>query len=119
MSYIGKGNQGQLPQQEAGIQPTIQQLMSLLLQNLTVQSGAVLPGFDSLVVNPTGTAQLGTVTSGVWEGTEVAQEYGGTGLSSYSPGDILYVNGAGNIVVLPSGAEGTTLTISAGALAWV
>jgi hypothetical protein len=91
---------------------------SLTVNNLTVVSGANLPAFDVLVVNPGGTSSLGTVISGVWNGDVIEEPYGGTGQSSYNPGDILYSNAANVLTVLPSGAEGDSLQIIGGTLAW-
>lgn len=44
--------------------------------------------------------------------------YGGTGQSVYAPGDILYADAINSLTVLPSGAEGDSLKIIGGALAW-
>lgn len=37
-------------------------------------------------------ATLGTIGTGVWQGTAVGAQYGGTGLTSYTSGDVLYAN---------------------------
>lgn len=59
---------------------------------------------------------LGTITSGVWNGTEITVPYGGTGAASFTAGALLKGNGqsaiaeavAGTDYVTPSGTE--TLT---------
>ncbi len=43
---------------------------------------------------------------------------GGTGISSYSVGDILYASSSGGLAKLSIGGEGQALTIEGGALAW-
>jgi hypothetical protein len=39
---------------------------------------------------------LGTITTGVWEGTKIAANHGGTGHDTYSKGDILYADTTSN-----------------------
>lgn len=46
----------------------------------------------STYVGQTSITTLGTVTTGTWQGTTVGAEYGGTGISSYTPGN--YINAA-------------------------
>ena len=43
---------------------------------------------------------------------------GGTGISTYVKGDILYANGINSLVRLPAGADGQTLTFQDGIPAW-
>ncbi|PCI28540.1 hypothetical protein COB55_03755, partial [Candidatus Wolfebacteria bacterium] len=40
---------------------------------------------------------LGTITSGTWQGTTIAVNQGGTGLTSYTQGDVLYASGTGTL----------------------
>jgi hypothetical protein len=40
--------------------------------------------------------KVGTISTGVWQGTVVGATYGGTGFSSYAKGDILYAAAAGS-----------------------
>jgi hypothetical protein len=44
---------------------------------------------------------------------------GGTGLTSFSSGDILYATGATTLAALPKGADGTILTLASGLPSWV
>jgi hypothetical protein len=143
MSHLGKNTQGNLVYQlnsrdlKIGTPPsgefgsltvddlvvnsgaTLPPLESLTVENLTVTSGATLPAFNSLVVKPTGTSQLGTVQGdSVWQGSGIGEVYGGTGQTSYSPGDILYSDAVDSLATLPSGAAGTFLTIEGGAIVW-
>tara|TARA_R100001443_G_C3362992_1_gene179414 strand:+ start:4978 stop:6759 length:1782 start_codon:yes stop_codon:yes gene_type:complete len=60
---------------------------------------------------------VGTVTSGTWRGTEVGVAYGGTGLTSYTQGDILYYNTGGSLSKLGIGSAGEVLKVNSGATA--
>jgi hypothetical protein len=55
--------------------------------------------------------------SAITSGTLV-QGRGGTGLSTYTSGDILYVNGAGNLAKLAAGTNGHVLTLASGLPSW-
>lgn len=118
MGYIGRGNNGDIPQ-VVGVSLVIKELTELTLQNLTVTSGANLPPFNQLIVVQTGISTLGTVQSGVWNGSVIGEAYGGTGKSTYNEGDLLVGNSTAGLNVLASGAEGSQLQIQAGALSWV
>jgi hypothetical protein len=52
-------------------------------------------------------ASIGTITTGVWNGTAVGVVYGGTGLTSATQGDLLYASAANTLAVL---AKNTTAT---------
>ena len=51
----------------------------------SITSGHAHTGTDSKSL-----ATLGTITTGVWQGTIIDTVYGGTGLSSYASGDLVY-----------------------------
>ncbi len=55
---------------------------------ITLNLGALtgVTSFNGLVV----TANTGVVTTGAWNGSTILSTYGGTGLSSYTQGDLLY-----------------------------
>lgn len=73
--------------------------------------------FEDLEVEPTTTVNIGgagytladvkfgTVRSGTWNGTVVITTYGGTGLASYTAGDILYYS-AGTVLSKLSASNG-------------
>ncbi|HWU24210.1 MAG TPA: helix-turn-helix domain-containing protein, partial [Candidatus Paceibacterota bacterium] len=48
----------------------------------------------------------------------LAQGRGGTGITSYTAGDILYADNSGNLAVLPVGATGQVLKVQAGLPSW-
>jgi hypothetical protein len=52
---------------------------------------------------------LGTITQGIWNGNVIDEIYGGTGLNSYTTGDILYASGANTLAALALGANGKIL----------
>ncbi|MEK7101198.1 MAG: hypothetical protein AAB921_03815, partial [Patescibacteria group bacterium] len=48
----------------------------------------------------------------------LSQSRGGTGISSYTSGDILYVDNSGDLAVLPKGTNGQVLKLTGGLPAW-
>ena len=67
----------------------------------------------STYVGQTSITTLGTVSTGAWQGTAVGAAYGGTGLSSYSTGDLLVANGTSSLTKLGLGAAGKMLQVNA------
>jgi Major tropism determinant N-terminal domain len=63
---------------------------------LDAVSAGTYAGDDSIVT-------VGTISTGVWQGTTVGVGYGGTGLSSYVSGDLLYANGTTSLAKLAKG----------------
>ncbi len=51
----------------------------------------------------------GAITTGTWQGTAVAAQFGGTGQSSYTIGDLLYASGATALSKLADVATGSCL----------
>ena len=118
MSYLGKRNPGDFIIQ-TGDSLTLQQLLDLILDSLTVNNSATLPAFELLSVAPTGTSFLGVVQgASLWHGSGIEEQYGGTGQTSYNPGDILYSDAPNSLATLPSGAEDQLLKITGGAISW-
>jgi len=65
----------------------------------------------------TNIASVGTVTAGTWNGTAIADEYGGTGQTTYTQGDILYASASNTLSKLAKGTAGKILTMNSGATA--
>ncbi|NTW27219.1 MAG: hypothetical protein HGA36_02775 [Candidatus Moranbacteria bacterium] len=65
--------------------------------NLAAIAAGTWTGANSLTT-------LGTITTGAWHGGVVAPLYGGTGMSSYANGDLLYANGPNSLTTLAAGA---------------
>lgn len=61
---------------------------------------------------------LGTIATGTWNATEIGVAYGGTGLTSYTSGDLIYASGTTALSKLAAGADGTILYSNAGTPAW-
>jgi len=70
-------------------------------------------------VGQTSITTLGTIATGTWEGTTIAVDQGGTGLTSYAAGDILYATGATTLAKLVKGADTEVLTLASGLPSWV
>ena len=60
---------------------------------------------------------VGTIGTGTWEGTAVGAAYGGTGLSSYTAGDLVYASGATTISKLAIGNANYFLKVNSGGTA--
>lgn len=73
-----------------------------------------------LVLNSSGNIDLGTVTSGAWQGTPVAAQYGGTGqnFANATSGSIVYFSSTGTMAVLPLGSSGQYLKMGSSAPEW-
>jgi hypothetical protein len=61
---------------------------------------------------------LGTISSGTWNATTIGAVYGGTGISSYTVGDLLFANTTTSLDRLTVGANGYILTSNGTAPAW-
>lgn len=57
----------------------------------------------------TGVTGVGTLTAGTWNGSTIAAAYGGTGLSSYAVGDLIYANTTTSLAKLADVASGNVL----------
>jgi hypothetical protein len=57
----------------------------------------------------TGITGVGTLTAGTWNATTIAVGYGGTGLTSYTIGDLVYASGATTLASLADVATGNAL----------
>ena len=64
----------------------------------------------------TGVTGVGTLTAGTWNGSTVAAAYGGTGLSTFVAGDLIYADSSSTLARLADVAVGNAL-ISGGASA--
>jgi hypothetical protein len=69
-------------------------------------------------VGQTSITTVGTISVGTWTATTIAAIYGGTGVSSYTTGDILYANTSNSLTKLAAGAAGTVLQIQDGVPVW-
>src|SRR5210317_108368 len=60
-------------------------------------------------IGQTSIIELGTITTGIWQGDAIGTIYGGTGLNSYTTGDILYASASNTLAALSLGANGKIL----------
>lgn len=79
-----------------------------VLSNTTLGSGVI---YSSLTT-------LGTIVTGVWNGTAIGTTYGGTGLTSYTTGDLLYASATDTLSKRSAGTEGQFLKIVSGVPNW-
>jgi uncharacterized membrane protein YiaA len=61
---------------------------------------------------------VGTITTGVWSATAIAATKGGTGLTSYATGDIVYASATNTLSKLTAGTDGQILTLASGVPSW-
>ena len=78
---------------------------------LAAVAGGTYTGDDSI-------ATVGTITAGTWNGTAIGPVYGGTGLTSYTTGDIVYASASNTLSKLAVGTNGYLLTVVGGVPAW-
>lgn len=69
-------------------------------------------------VGSTNITTLGTVGTGTWNATAIGATKGGTGLTSYASGDILYASATNTLSKLTKGTDGQILTLSSGIPSW-
>lgn len=74
----------------------------------------------STYVGQTSITTLGTLTTGTWNATAIGAVYGGTGLTSYSTGDLIYASAANTLSKLTKPASATSFLqmTSAGTPSW-
>ncbi len=61
---------------------------------------------------------LGTISTGTWSADTIATTKGGTGLTSYSKGDIVYASASNTLSTLSAGTDGYILTLASGVPTW-
>ena len=78
-------------------------------------SGAVTLNVEA---SQTQITAVGTLATGTWSATTIAVDKGGTGLTSYTAGDILYASGATTLAKLAKGSDTQVLTLASGVPTW-
>ncbi len=88
--------------------------------NRITSTGGATPVIDiaATYVGQTSLTTLGTVTTGTWNGTAVAEAYGGTNQTTYAQGDILYASAANTLSKLSAGSDDEVLTLASGVPTW-
>ena len=87
---------------------------SYKIANVSVLSSTTL---GSSVVSSSLTS-VGTISTGVWQGSTIGTTYGGTNISTYASGDILYASAANTLSKLAKGTDGQVLKLVSGLPAW-
>lgn len=73
----------------------------------------------STYVGQTSITTLGTVSTGTWSADTIAPTKGGTGLTTYATGDILYASSSDTLAALAIGTSGKVLQVNgSGAPVW-
>lgn len=90
---------------------------------ITVTNGdasAGLPTIDiaSNYAGQTSITMLGTVTTGTWNASIIQPAFGGTGISSYAVGDLIYASGTTTLSRQAIGTAGQYLGITGGIPSW-
>lgn len=70
----------------------------------------------STYAGQTSITTLGTVATGTWNATTIATTKGGTGLTSYATGDLIYASSANTLSTLATSTEGKVLQLDASGL---
>lgn len=87
--------------------------------NAVVAPAGTLSGttLNSTVVSSSLTS-VGTIATGVWNGTAIGPTFGGTGQTTYTTGDTLYASATNTLSTLGIGTTGQVLTVAAGVPSW-
>jgi hypothetical protein len=72
---------------------------------------------DSAYVGQTSITTLGSIATGTWNATTIGVNRGGTGLTTYAVGDILYASGTSTLAKLAKGTAKQILRMNTGATA--
>jgi hypothetical protein len=89
---------------------------SIAINGNQITSGTVGSSFIS--GSYTGITGVGTLTAGDWNANAIQPLYGGTGVTSYAVGDLLYASGTTALSKLPLGSQGQVLVAGASAPTW-
>lgn len=85
------------------------------VNRLTIGGTSIDPTFDvsTSYVGQASITTLGTIGTGVWQGTKIAEIYGGTNQATYTKGDILYASAANTLAKLTLDSnDGYVLTVN-------
>jgi hypothetical protein len=85
---------------------------------VTVTNGDGVSGNPTIDIASTYVGQntittLGTITTGTWNGTAIGAIYGGTGLTTYATGDIIFASAANTLARRSIGTDGQVLQVNA------
>jgi hypothetical protein len=98
-------------------QLTLAATTAIAINGNQITSGTV--GSAYISGSYTGITGVGTLTAGTWNASTIGVGYGGTGLASYTTGDLLYASGSTTLSKLALGTSGYVLTAGASAPQYV
>jgi len=79
--------------------------------------GTITTATQNSITTMTALTSVATIGTGVWNGTAVITTYGGTGLASYTAGDMFYYASGTTLTKLAKGSANEVLTMNDGATA--
>jgi len=85
----------------------------ITVTNETGVSGNPTVDIASTFVGQTSITTLGTIATGTWNATAISATKGGTGLTAYTTGDILYASATNTLSARAIGTLGQVLTVDA------
>jgi len=97
------------------------QLTALADTNIAINGNQITSGTvgsSYISGSYTGITGVGTLTAGTWNANTIGVGYGGTGLTSYTNGDLIYASGSTTLSKLGVGTNGYILTVSSGVPSW-
>jgi hypothetical protein len=74
--------------------------LDVAVDDVTIEVFSDALRIKSTYVGQTSITTLGTVATGTWNATTIATTRGGTGLTSYAQGDLIYASGANTLTTL-------------------
>lgn len=98
-------------------QLTLASNSSIAINGNQITSGTV--GSSYISGSYTGITGVGTLTAGIWNANTIGVGYGGTGLSTYATGDLIYASGSTTLSKLGIGTTNYVLTSSGSAPQYV
>jgi lysophospholipase L1-like esterase len=86
--------------------------------NLTITGSVSANSLSAVTGRFTGDVRVGAIVAGEWNASNIGVAYGGTNISSYATGDMIFASAANVLSRRTIGADGQSLLISAGVPVW-
>ena len=84
--------------------------------NVTLPTTGTL--VNTAVTTLSSLVSVGTITTGTWNATAIGPTYGGTGITTYATGDLLYASASNTLSKLTAATNGQILQLVSGVPAW-
>ena len=125
LSKLTAGSNGQVLTLAAGIPSWVSPVAGTVTSvsgtlNRITSTGGATPVIDisASYVGQTSITTLGTITTGVWDGTAIDATHGGTAQTTWATGDLLYASGVNTLAKLTAGSNTQVLTLAGGVPTW-